>query len=190
MESDVKKWLKKDGEIFLKSIGVEAGQVILDYGCGAGHYTIPAAKIVGREGKVYAIDRDDDTLDRLMWAAESEGLKNIVPIETSEESKIDLEDGSIDVVLLYDVLHFMDIDERRKLYSMVHRILKTGALLSVYPKHHKLDEPLWKFSDMRLEDVIKEIEMANFYLDGKDHKRLIHDDNYDSGYILSFTKKE
>jgi ubiquinone/menaquinone biosynthesis C-methylase UbiE len=189
MGSDVEKWLKEDGEIFLRSIGVKAGQVILDYGCGAGHYTITSAKIVGKKGKVYAIDRDNGTLNRLMQTAESEGLKNIVPIKTSEESKIDLEDESIDVVLLYDILHYIDIDERRKLYSMVYRILKTSALLSVYPKHHKLDEPLWKFSDMRLEDVIKEIEMANFYLDGKDYKRLIHDDNYDSGYILSFTKK-
>ena len=189
MGIDVKRWLKKDGEIFLRNIGIKKGQVILDYGCGAGHYTIPAARIVGKEGKVYAIDKNNYTLNQLMQMAESEGLKNIVSIETSEESKVNLDNDSVDAALLYDVLHYMDINERRKLYSMVYRILKIGALLSVYPKHHKLDEPLWKFSDMRLEDVIKEIEMANFYFDGKDHKRLIHDDSYNSGYILSFTKK-
>jgi ubiquinone/menaquinone biosynthesis C-methylase UbiE len=123
-----------------------------------------------------------------MQTAKSEGLKNVIPIKTSEVLKIGLDDESIDAVLLYDVLHYMDTEERRELYSGVFRVLKTRALLLVYPKHHKLDEPLWKFSDVELEDVIKEIEGSNFYIDRKDFKRLIHDDNYENGYILSFRK--
>lgn len=189
MEKDLKKWLKEDGEIFLKSIGIKKDQIILDYGCGVGHYTIPAARVVGKEGKVYAIDRDDYILTRLIKTAESEGLKNIEPIKISEESKINLKDDSIDAVLFYDILHYLDTDDRKKLYGEVYRILKTGALLSVYPKHHRLDEPLWKFSNVELEEIIEEIEIAKFYLDGKNYKRLIHDDSFNSGYILSFRKK-
>lgn len=190
MESDVERWLKEDGEIFLRDIGIKNGQDILDFGCGVGHYTIPAAKIVGNEGKVYAIDKDSYVLNQLMRLTESESLKNVIPIKTSEGLTIDLDDEFIDAVFLYDVLHYMNTEERRQLYSEVFRVLKTDALLLVYPKHHKMDEPLWKFSDMKLEDVIKEIESSNFYIDGKYFKRLIHDDNYDSGYILSFRKSQ
>ncbi len=190
MENDVKKWLKGNGEIFLRDIGIKKGHVILDFGCGVGHYTIPAAKMVGKEGKIYAIDKDSHALDQLIQTVESEGLKNIVIIKTSEDLKIDLNDGSIDAVLFYDVLHYIDTDGRRKLYCEVYRILKTGALLSVYPKHHKLDQPLWKLADIKLEDVIKEIESANFYFNGKDFKKLIHDDNYNMGYIINFKKGE
>ena len=31
----------------LKRIGVRIGQAVLDFGCGYGAYTVPAAKIVG-----------------------------------------------------------------------------------------------------------------------------------------------
>jgi len=41
------------GEIFLKDIGMTGNQSILDFGCGLGNYTIPAAVVVRRMGKVY-----------------------------------------------------------------------------------------------------------------------------------------
>ena len=36
--------------------GAKRGDIILDYGCGIGFNTIPAAGIVGEEGRVYALD--------------------------------------------------------------------------------------------------------------------------------------
>jgi len=190
MEVDVKGWLKEVGKVFLKDIGIEERQVVLDFGCNVGHYTIPAAKVVGEKGKVYAVDNDIKSLNELMQTAEIEGLKNIVSMHShSAELKINLKDKSVDVVLLYDILHYMNVTERNKIYNESYRVLKTDALLSVYPKHNKLDEPLWNLSDMQLEDVIKEIESAKFHFDGKFYKKLIHDNNYNMGYILTFTKK-
>jgi len=189
MENDVKEWLRGEGEAFLKDIGIRKGQTILDFGCGVGHYTIPAAKVTGKEGKVYAIDKDRDALEQLMQTAESEGLKNVVPIKTSGELKINLEDESADVVLLYDVLHYMDVKERRKIYDEVYRILKSDGFFSVYPKHLESDGVLWNFSGMELETIVKEIKCENFYFERKFFKSLIHDGNYDRGYILKFKKE-
>ena len=189
MGTDIEKWLEGDGEVFLKDIGARKGQLILDFGCGVGHYTIPDAKVVGKEGKVYAVDKDREALDKLTQIAESKGLRNIFIIRTSGDLKIDLKDESIDTVLLYDVLHYMQPQERREIYNEVYRILKIDGLLLVYPKHHKWDESLWNLADMELEDVIKEIESANFYLKRKCFKSLIHDDNYDKGFILNFIKR-
>ena len=190
METDIERWLRGEGKVFLEDIGIKRGQSILDFGCGTGHYTIPAAKVVGEEGQVYALDKDREVLNKLMQRVGSEGLKNIVSIgNQSEELKINLEDESVDVILLYDILHYLDVMERNKIYNESYRALKNGALLSVYPKHDKLDEPLWNLSDMRLEDVIEEIESAKFNFEGKFYKKLIHDNNYSKGYILSFTKQ-
>ncbi len=190
MEVDVKEWLKGKGEIFLRNIGIREGQVVLDFGCNVGHYTIPAAKVVGKGGILYAVDKDMDSLNRLMSTAKEEGLKNIVPMHNrSAELKIGLEDESVDVVLLYDVLHYMDTAERNKIYNESLRVLKNGGLLSVYPKHYKSDEPLWSLSNMQLEDVIREIEDARFSFEMQFYKELIHDRHYNSGYILNFTKK-
>jgi ubiquinone/menaquinone biosynthesis C-methylase UbiE len=186
--NDVKRWLKEDGEKFLKDIGIKQGQVIVDFGCGAGHYTIPAAKIVGRKGKIYAIEKNSHVLDQLIQIAKSEGLNNIIPMNTSGTVKIDLDNETIDAVILYDVLHYRDAEERGELYREVYRILKPGALLSVYPKHHKLDGPLWNLADRKIEEIIKEIEGAHFYFCSKYFKELLHDDSYNKGDILSFRK--
>ncbi len=50
---------------FLTSSGAKKGLVILDFGCGSGTYTIPAAKLVGATGRVYAVDINSTALDRL-----------------------------------------------------------------------------------------------------------------------------
>jgi predicted methyltransferase len=54
--NDLKNWLEKDGENFLKAIGLKKGQVVLDFGCGEGHYSIPAAKVVGEKGRSIVYD--------------------------------------------------------------------------------------------------------------------------------------
>jgi len=78
---------------------------------------------------------------------------------------------------------------RKKIYEEIYRILKTGGFLSVYPKHCKSDEPLGNLSDMELDDVIEEINSPHFYLYRKYYKKLLHNSNYNMGYILNFRKK-
>ena len=47
-----KRWLDNHASEVLAEIGVKKSQTVLDFGCGSGTYTIPAAKIVGTDGKV------------------------------------------------------------------------------------------------------------------------------------------
>jgi ubiquinone/menaquinone biosynthesis C-methylase UbiE len=42
----------------LEKAGIKRGKTVLDFGCGSGIYTIPVAKIAGKEGDVYALDKD------------------------------------------------------------------------------------------------------------------------------------
>ncbi len=190
MEIYVKEWLNREGEAFLEDIGIKEGEIVLDFGCGDGPYTIPAAKIVSKEGKVYAMDKDVESMHKLMEVAKTKGLKNIIPLHAKpEEPKINLESESIDVVLLYDVLHYIKALGRKRIYEEIYRILKTEGILSVYPKHCKSDEPLGNLSDMGLDDVIGEINNRHFYLQRKFYKKLLHNGNYNRGYILNFRKK-
>lgn len=185
MKSDVERWLGCDGEKFLREIGIEKGQKVLDFGCGEGCYTIPAAKVVGKEGKVCAVDKENEVLSRLMETAKSEGLKNIKPKKTAGELKIGLKDASLNAVLFYDVLHY--IDDKRKIFKELARVLKPRGFLSLYPKHHKLDShPLM---EMGLEDIIEEIKSANFNFEEKVYKELIHDEKCERDYILNFRKR-
>ena len=48
--------LFRNPDKLLKAAGLKSGQKVLEVGCGPGFFTIPAAKIVGEEGFVYAVD--------------------------------------------------------------------------------------------------------------------------------------
>jgi len=146
MKNSVEKWLDDYCEEFLRRVGIKSGQAVLDFGCGSGNYTIPVAVIVGRKGRVYALDKErrgfwpSEGLDKLMQRAESRGLENIVVMKTSGELKIVLEDESVDVVLLYDILHyyyFSEEDDRRKLLREVYRILKPNGFISFYQENRE-----------------------------------------------------
>ena len=191
MANEVKKWISKDGIRFLSKIGVKRGFSVLDFGSGHGHYAIPAAKIVSTEGKVYVIEKDKNTLKQLIQAAEKEGLSNvIIPVSPKQENslKTDLDDEIMDFALIYDVLHYFSKNEREEIYREIHRVLKDGGVLSVYPKHNKNDWPLWNLADVDLEEIIKEITEMNFTFKRKENVELFHDEGYDTGFILEFIK--
>ena len=164
----------------LKDVGIKAGQVVLDFGCGSGTYTVPAARIVGDKGKVYALDKDSKVLNKLMQKVQSVGLNNIERMDAHGELETGLADDSVDVVLLFDVLHsyyFPRPEDRRKLLGEVHRICKTAALVLVYPKHMELT-------------AREEIEKASFRLKSEFQGTLVHDDkDSEQGQVLIFEKE-
>jgi len=164
----------------LERVGIKASQRVLDFGCGSGTYTIPAAKIVGNRGKVYALDKDEGVLDDLMRTADSAGLTNIERMDTAGGTQIALASGSVDAVLLFDVFHdyyFSSLDERQELLAEIYRILKSHGLLSVYPKHMETEAK-------------DEIESADFSLESERPATLIHEGkNLERGQILNFKKK-
>ena len=117
----------------LFELGIRAGNAVLDFGCGSGTYTIPAAKLVGTGGRVYALDINSKFLNKIEERAKQEGLTNIVRIDASGEGFLPLENSVIDIILLIDVLHL--IENRDALFDEAYRILKPGGLLIVYPMH-------------------------------------------------------
>ena len=179
LKRDLTNWFEQVGEKSLREVGIRKGNVVLDFGCGSGNYAIPVARIVGNEGTVYALDKDQRALDELMQTAESEGLSNIKRIDTSGEVEIALENESVDIVLLYDIFWYFPLTDNRlpKLLAEVYRISTPDAMISVYPKH--IDS----------EQLKNKIENAGFHLKDKCLKMLIHDGQLERGQILNFVKK-
>ena len=110
----------------IKKIDIKQGQTILDFGCGIGSYTIPAAKLVGKQGKVYALDKQPLALKKVEEKAEREGLHNIYTILS--DGNTGLPDESIDIVLLYGVLP--EIEDKEFILKELHRVLKPSGYLS------------------------------------------------------------
>ncbi len=106
----------------------EEGQTVLDFGCGTGDFTIPAAEIVKDSGKVYALDYFKRQLRIVKRRISKRGLKNVELIHSDEVSN--LPDESVDVVWMCDVLH--EVSEKRNVLRELHRVLKDGGYLAIY----------------------------------------------------------
>jgi len=188
MNEAMSKWETADGVEFLKKIGLKSAQTVLDFGCRVGHYTIPAAKVVGNKGIVYAVDKEEYALNELEQKAKANNLKNITLIKTTGQTALDFESESIDVVLFYDVLHYLEKHDREKLYRQARRVLKQDGLLSVYPKHTRADYPTQTFKNLNVDDVKAEIKDSEFHFEGKLCGIISHDDALNPGCTLNFRK--
>ena len=164
----------------LKQSGIKLGDIVLDFGCGPGDYTIPAAVIVGNTGIVYALDTDKRKLEEVRKKAKDRRLHNIVELDAKKNSRIGIASESVNAVLLFDVLHgyyFPSAESRREVLYDIHRVLKPGALLLVHPTH--IDQA----------KIVSEIQSVNFQFHEKYSGNLIHDGNCRRSSIFAFTRE-
>lgn len=153
----------------------------MDFGCGSGVYTIITSKIVGENGKVYALDSDEQRQEKLMDKAESEDLGNIEFLKTSKEINIPLDDDSVDIMLVYDVIHLLSDYEREKLIKEGHRILKKGGFLSYHATH------VGSY-DINLEEIHSKMEKNDLILMEKFEKPMFHWAWIEDSIIFNYKK--
>jgi len=137
LEFRLRDFFRPPGRV-LREAGIRNGMTVLDFGCGPGGFTLAAAKLVGPEGRVYAADNHPLAVKSVQRAANQQGFGNIRTILGS--SLADLPESSVDITLLYDVLH--DLQEPRLILVELHRVLKPGGVLSVSDHHTKKESLL------------------------------------------------
>jgi len=179
----VKKWMEKEGENILRDIGIKSGQTVLDFGCGSGNYTILASRIVGSAGKIFALDSDEVGLSELLNKIKKDNIKNIEFITTSGEIEFPLPDEMIHVVLMYDVLHLLDDNERNKLFREAHRVLKKNGFVSYHATH------LGSKYDVNLEEIHEKMKINGFRLDKDFKKPMFHWEWIEDSIIFNYYKK-
>ncbi len=110
----------------ITAVNLHAGDTVLDFGCGPGYNTIPAAQQVGPQGKVFALDVTPQALDVVQKKAGAQHLTNIRPILSDCDSE--LESGSVDSVFLHNVLPMTE--RPTDVLREIARVLKSGGTLS------------------------------------------------------------
>jgi ubiquinone/menaquinone biosynthesis C-methylase UbiE len=115
----------------LEEAKIREGNHVLDYGCGTGSYIPDTLRMVGPDGLVIAIDMNPKAIELATAIGRKRGAENLDTIQTS--CATGLVDGSIDVVLFYDVYH--SLREPDQVVLELHRVLKQDGLLS-FSDHH------------------------------------------------------
>jgi ubiquinone/menaquinone biosynthesis C-methylase UbiE len=147
-------------ETFLRDHGLKEGMFFADIGCGPGFFSIPAAKIVGTAGTVYAVDMQKEMLDELRKRSAS---PNIIPCQ-SEENAIPIADKKADFTLLAYVLH--EAIEKATFLRELKRITKTKGKVLVLDWEKKEEEMGPPFEE-RLEkgEAVRLMEEADFTIE-------------------------
>jgi len=130
----------------LKEVGIKSGFIVLDYGCGPGSYIIHLAELIGKSGKIYALDIHPLAIQRIQRIASRKQLMNVETI--CSNCKTGLPDNSVDVAILYDTLH--TLSEPNEVLEELHRILKPNGILSLSDHHMKENEIISKITNRGL----------------------------------------
>ena len=129
MESRLRKWLMNPVKT-LQGAGIQPGQTVLEVGCGTGFFTLPAAQMIGDQGRLVAMDVLAKYIERVSEKVRAAELKNVQVVKR-DALNTGLDAASIDTVLLFGVLPFPFLPLDRLLPEM-HRILKTDGTMSVW----------------------------------------------------------
>jgi len=119
-----------DAEETLRDAGVAPGQTVLEVGCGTGFFTLPAAKMIGKHGRLIAMDPMSGFVDRVREKVEAANLSHVEVIRR-DARHTGLTDNTADLALLLGVLPYptLPLD---KLLPEMHRVLKPTGKLGVW----------------------------------------------------------
>lgn len=138
----------------LKEVGIKQGFHVLDFGCGPGGYVLPTSKLVGETGRVHALDAIPLAIKMVNSLVKKNGLKNVETILS--ECATGLPDMSLDVVLLYDVLH--SLEDKQAVLKEIHRVSKQNGVLSFSDHHLKEQDIVAKVTEGKMFRLLKKGE--------------------------------
>lgn len=104
----------------LGNLPINSNSVVADIGAGSGYYTFRISPLVA-EGKVYAVDIQDDAVDYIKQRSEELHIKNVTPVKGSEKSP-NLPEGAVDLVIMIDVYH--ELSYPKEMLSAIYTSLK------------------------------------------------------------------
>ena len=113
----------------LQRAGVQAGDQMLDWGCGAGFFALPGARLVGEAGRVVAVDVQPEMVAATKAAVTLAGLANVEVMTAAGEYELPAGLPAFDWVLLAYILH--EVHEPRRLLEMAQGALKPGGRLLI-----------------------------------------------------------
>ena len=163
----------------LTDLGLKSGMNVIDYACGAGHWSAYAAKIVAPGGKVLAIENNIDMLNLVRSKAELQGITNIDVEEIELEKGISKKAKPADIVIVSNILHLIK-DKQLFVNKATKMVKKDGKLLFIdwVPRKTLFGPPV----EMRVseEGVMELFEKAGLHfactvMAGVDHFGLIFD---------------
>jgi arsenite methyltransferase len=107
---------------------IQPGDRVLDIGAGSGTDALTAARLVGPEGVVFALDLTPAMLAKLRNNVDQAAASNVRVVEGNAEA-IPLDDGSIDVITSNGVLNL--VPNKGAAFREMYRVLRPGGTVQL-----------------------------------------------------------
>jgi ubiquinone/menaquinone biosynthesis C-methylase UbiE len=129
LASPMRRWRENPDELLAPL--VEPGMTVVDIGCAMGFFSLPAARLVGPEGRVVCVDVQRRMLSSLAGRARRKGFSDVVETRLSTQADLGLGDleGKADLALAIHVVHETAYPSRW--FRQVSQILRPGGRLVV-----------------------------------------------------------
>lgn len=163
-----KDWLERRSReqeesvsLAIENLPVDAGSVVADLGAGSGYYTFRIPPKVP-EGKVYAVEIQDEAIQYLQNRSKELGFDYVVPVKGSETSP-NLPENSIDLVIMVDVYH--ELAYPVEMLAAIRKSLKAdGKLLLIEYRGEDPEVAIKPLHKMTVKQVEKELSANGFKL--------------------------
>jgi len=139
----------------LDRVGIRPGERVLELGPGPGTLTVDAARRVGQEGRLIAVDIQSEMITQVEKCIQEAGLTN-VEMHVANAYDLPLDAGSVDRAFLVTVLP--EIPDQARALAELRRVLKQGGALSIT---EEFLDPDYLFAS----ETVRRVEAAGFSLE-------------------------
>lgn len=143
LDNIFRKWVHNPKTILREHI--KEGMVVLDVGCGPGLFSVEIAKIVGKSGKVIAVDLQEGMLKKLRDKIQGNEIEKWIKLHKCTENKIAVSE-KVDFVLAFYMVH--EVPDQKRFLTEIRSILKKDSSLFII-------EPSFHLSKHEFEECIK-----------------------------------
>jgi arsenite methyltransferase len=120
------QWQQRDRVI--ESLRISPGDRIADLGAGGGYFTFSLAKPVGPDGKVYAVDIDEEMTDLVAQRAKKDAVGNVEVILAKPDDPL-LPSPGVDLIFTSNTYHH--IENRVNYLTNLRKYLRPNGRIAI-----------------------------------------------------------
>lgn len=145
----------------IKNLPITSASAVADIGAGSGYYTFRIAPMVP-QGKVFAVEIQDDAINYLNKKSKELGMNNVVTVKGTESSP-NLLENTVDLAIMVDVYHELAYPE--EMLEAIHKSLKpNGKFLLLEYRGEDPSIQIKPLHKMTVKQVEKELNANGFQL--------------------------
>ena len=179
-----------DAKEIINSLDLKGDEVFMDAGCGDGHAAIEALSILNDDSIVYGVDIDEESMEDEEKYKTENNIENLIPLVGDLTKNVDVEDDTIDVILMINVFHgFKAAEKLDEAVEELKRMIKPGGKIAImdYKKQEtKYGPPITvRSSPEEIEQLFNKQGLKLLSLDNETGEDI---EEGKSHYLIIFTK--